>query len=146
MVAHRVQRWHVAIVSVRRSLRLLYRPEYFVARAPLSEQWNHWERCARCLTEDLSGVGFCLCEGGRDGGAEELECAALAEGGKIDLVEGVVIEGDGIAGQGDQVADQAEEAVKLIAVGVDVMAGFAVVRGHGCGGRAGSRIGYQQDR
>jgi hypothetical protein len=47
-----------------------------------------------------------------------LECAVLAGSGKIDLVEGVVIEGDGIAGQGDQMVDQAEEAVKLIAVGV----------------------------
>lgn len=72
-------------------------------------------------------VGLCLRrEGEWDGGVEELEGAVLGGGGKGDLVEGAVAEGDGVAGQGGQVVEQAAEAVQGAAVVVGVAGGFGV--------------------
>src|SRR6185437_72964 len=86
----------------------------------------------------LRSVLVCLLQGQWDRGTDQFERSALGGGRHGDLVEGHLVEGDGVAGQGCHVFEQATEAVEPFAGGVEVVGGFVV--GVGGSGRGGDRV------
>jgi len=87
----------------------------------------------------LAAVWLRLRDGERTRGAEQIEGPMLGCGRRADLVEGVVADGDGIAGQGAQVLEQAAEAAHGQVIGSGVAGTLAGVV-CGAGGR-GDRVG-----
>ena len=73
------------------------------------------------------GAGFwCLREGERYRGAEEVEGAPLVWGWGGELVDGLAGDADGVAGQGGQVVEQAAEAAQGLVAGSGLGRGFGV--------------------
>jgi hypothetical protein len=70
---------------------------------------------------------WCLLQGDRDGGGEQIEGLPLRGGGEGDLVDLVAADGDGLAGEGGQVIEQVAEAAGWLAAG----GGFAGGLGDG---------------
>src|SRR5260370_24828797 len=97
-----------------------------------------------CGLAVVKGAVFWLLQGGRDGGADELEGLALGAGrlGEHRDGGGCAVEADLVAGQGGQVGEQAAEAAVAAAVLV-VLAGGLGPGGRGApgGGGPGGGVG-----
>lgn len=68
---------------------------------------------------------WCLLQGDRDGGGEQIEGLPLRGGGEGDLVDLVAADGDGLAGEGGQVIEQVAEAAGWLAAGGGLRAALA---------------------